>query len=101
MMSRLAPPEEQDLGVLLFPGSGPRRDYSLPPMQTLCLTVNGKPQSAPAGTTVAGLLELMGIDPARVAIERNEDVVPRQTWREAPLGEGDQIEIVAFIGGGS
>ena len=43
----------------------------------------------------------MGIDPARVAVERNEDVVPRTTWGEAPLADGDQIEIVAFIGGGS
>jgi thiazole synthase len=70
-------------------------------MQTLCLTVNGKPQSAPPGTTVAGLLELMGVDPRRVAVERNEDVVPRKTWSEALVGEGDTIEIVAFIGGGS
>jgi thiazole synthase len=70
-------------------------------MQTLCLTVNGKAQTAPAGTTVAGLLALMGIDPARVAIERNEDVVPRKTWTEAPVADGDKIEIVAFIGGGS
>jgi thiazole synthase len=70
-------------------------------MRDLCLTVNGKPQVAPAGTTVAGLLELMGVDPARVAIERNEDVVPRQTWREAAIAEGDKIEIVSFIGGGS
>ena len=70
-------------------------------MQTLCLTVNGKAQTAPAGTTVAGLLALMGIDPARVAIERNEDVIPRKTWGEATVAEGDKIEIVAFIGGGS
>jgi thiazole synthase len=70
-------------------------------MQTLCLTVNGKAETAPAGTTVAGLLALLGIDPARVAIERNEDVVPRKTWSEAAVAEGDKIEIVAFIGGGS
>jgi thiazole synthase len=50
---------------------------------------------------VARLLEIMGVDPARVAVERNEDVVPRATWREARLGEGDRLEIVAFIGGGS
>ena len=70
-------------------------------MQNLCLTVNGKPQTAPAGTTVSGLLELMGLDPRRVAVERNQDVVPRKTWTEAGLAEGDKIEIVAFIGGGS
>jgi thiazole synthase len=70
-------------------------------MNDLTLTVNGKPQRAPEGTTVAGLLTLMGLDPARVAVERNEDVVPRKTWQEAQLGPGDRVEIVAFIGGGS
>jgi thiazole synthase len=75
--------------------------YSLPPMDNLCLTVNGKPQSAPAGTTVSGLLAIMGLDPQRVAVERNEDVVPRRSWAEAPVADGDRIEIVAFIGGGS
>src|SRR3954466_15680715 len=70
-------------------------------MSELSVTVNGKTQTAPAGTTVARLLELMGIDPARVAVERNLDIVPRQSWRESPLAEGDKIEIVAFIGGGS
>ena len=70
-------------------------------MSDLTLTVNGKPQLAPAGTTVAGLLTIMGLDPARVAVERNEDVVPRKTWQAAELGPGDRIEIVAFIGGGS
>jgi thiazole synthase len=43
----------------------------------------------------------MGVDPARVAVEKNRDVVPRRTWSEAPLADGDKIEIVAFIGGGS
>ncbi len=43
----------------------------------------------------------MGIDPARVAVERNQDVVPRRTWTEATLADGDKIEIVAFVGGGS
>jgi thiazole synthase len=70
-------------------------------MSDLTLTVNGKPQQAPLGTTVAGLITLMGLDPARVAVERNEDVVPRKTWSEAALGQGDRVEIVAFIGGGS
>src|SRR5687768_4338714 len=66
-------------------------DYCLPPMQNLCLTVNGKPQTAPAGTTVAALLQLMGLDPRRVAVERNEDVVPRLTWSQAMVAEGDRI----------
>jgi thiazole synthase len=70
-------------------------------MNELRLTVNGEARKADPGTTVAALLAAMGIDPARVAVERNRDVVPRATWTEAALGDGDHIEIVAFIGGGS
>ena len=70
-------------------------------MNELRLTVNGEQREAPAGTTVAALLQTMGIDPARVAVERNRDVVPRATWANAGLADGDKIEIVAFIGGGS
>jgi len=70
-------------------------------MNELRLTVNGEARKADPGTTVAALLRAMGIDPARVAVERNRDVVPRATWNDAGLCDGDRIEIVAFIGGGS
>jgi thiazole synthase len=70
-------------------------------MTEVRITVNGQPQTAAAGTSVAGLLATMGVDPARVAVERNEEVVPRKTWSEARVAEGDKIEIVAFVGGGS
>ncbi len=70
-------------------------------MDELRLTVNGKAESALPGATVSTLLATMGIDPARVAVERNQDVVPRKTWADARLADGDKIEIVAFIGGGS
>jgi thiazole synthase len=70
-------------------------------MNELRLTVNGEQRTAEPGTTVAGLLRTMGIDPARVAVERNRDVVPRATWADAGLADGDKLEIVAFIGGGS
>jgi thiazole synthase len=70
-------------------------------MNELRVTVNGQPQTASPGTTVSALLATMGIDPARVAVERNQDVVPRRTWAEATLTDGDKLEIVAFVGGGS
>jgi thiazole synthase len=70
-------------------------------MNDLRLTVNGEARAATPGTTVSNLLAAMGVDPARVAVERNQDVVPRRTWAEATLADGDKIEIVAFIGGGS
>jgi thiazole synthase len=70
-------------------------------MDELRLTVNGENRTAAPGTTVSALLAGMGVDPARVAVERNQDVVPRKTWTDATLADGDRIEIVAFIGGGS
>jgi len=70
-------------------------------MNDLRITVNGESRTAPAGTTVAGLVTLMGMQAARVAVERNQDVVPRRTWDEARLDDGDRVEIVAFVGGGS
>jgi len=70
-------------------------------MNELKITVNGEPRSASPGTTVAALLASMGIDPQRVAVERNQEVVSRKSWSDATLAEGDRLEIVAFIGGGS
>ncbi|HET6281424.1 MAG TPA: sulfur carrier protein ThiS, partial [Polyangia bacterium] len=70
-------------------------------MNDLRVTVNGEARTAPPGITVAGLLAEMGIDPTRVAIERNQDVIPRRTWNETALSDGDHLEIVAFVGGGS
>jgi thiamine biosynthesis protein ThiS len=64
------------------------------------LSVNGKPVELPEGSTVVSLLKQLAIEAPRVAIERNQDVVPRATWGEATLADGDQIEIVTFVGGG-
>jgi len=64
------------------------------------LTVNGKPVEVPDGSTVSGLLVVMALEPLRVAVERNQDVVPRRAWGDEKLREGDQIEVVTFVGGG-
>jgi thiazole synthase len=77
------------------------RVFSTTAMSEVRITVNGQPRAEAPGTSVAGLLASMGVDQARVAIERNEEVVPRKTWTEALLREGDKIEIVSFVGGGS
>jgi thiazole synthase len=70
-------------------------------MSEVRISVNGQSRTAAAGISVAGLLGLLGVDPARVAIERNEEVVPRATWGQATVADGDRFEIVAFVGGGS
>jgi sulfur carrier protein len=69
------------------------------------LHINGEERAfadpaPPARTTLAGLIETMGMKPDRVAIELNRDIVPRDRWPETPLKDGDRLEIVHFVGGG-
>ena len=49
---------------------------------------------------VAEMVRTLGLDPARVAVERNLEVVPRSTLGEVPVEDGDSFEIVRFVGGG-
>jgi thiamine biosynthesis protein ThiS len=69
-------------------------------MGEMQVLVNGAPQTLPRNATVQQLIEILGLDPARVAVERNLDVVPRRTYAEACLAPGDAVEIVTFVGGG-
>ncbi|HEY6870154.1 MAG TPA: sulfur carrier protein ThiS [Novosphingobium sp.] len=66
----------------------------------LSLIVNGEPRRAPAGQSVAALVSALGLNPAKVAVERNGEIVPRATLAEVVLADGDQLEIVHFVGGG-
>ena len=64
------------------------------------VVVNGNPVELPNGSTVAALIRQLAVEEARVAVERNQEVVPRRTWAEAALRDGDAVEIVTFVGGG-
>ena len=50
--------------------------------------------------TVAELVAALGLDPRKVAVERNLEIVPRSAYDRTRLADGDRIEIVHFIGGG-
>lgn len=63
------------------------------------ITVNGDSLSTPAAT-IADLVRQLELEPAKVAVERNGEIVPRSTLGEAPLNDGDALEIVHFVGGG-
>lgn len=63
--------------------------------------LNGKPKTLEGQATVAELLQWLKRDPLLVAVEINEDIVPRSAYDGTRLSEGDQIEIVTFVGGGS
>ena len=69
-------------------------------MEPMNIILNGEERAVPAGVTVEGLLETLGIDRRKVAIERNLEIVPRSAYGATPVGEGDKLEIVHFIGGG-
>jgi thiamine biosynthesis protein ThiS len=72
------------------------------PAAGIGITVNGEARSAPAGSTIASLVESLGLGGSgggRVAVERNRQIVPKSRWGEE-LAEGDVLEIVAFVGGG-
>lgn len=64
------------------------------------LTVNGETREAPDKATLADLLALLGIETRKVAVERNREIAPRSQWSEIALADGDEIEIVQFVGGG-
>ena len=64
------------------------------------VTVNGEPRSVTPGTSVEGLLVLLGLEPRKIAVERNLEIVPKSLYAETRLSDGDRIEIVQFVGGG-
>ena len=64
------------------------------------VVVNGEERQVESPTTVTQLLALLGLADTLVAVERNEEVVPRARHASTALEEGDRIEVVHFVGGG-
>jgi len=67
---------------------------------TVSITVNGQHKRVSAGITIADLATEMGLIPEKVAVERNLEVVPRSTLAQVQVEDGDDYEIVHFVGGG-
>jgi thiamine biosynthesis protein ThiS len=64
------------------------------------LKINGEEKEIGEGLSVAALLEQLQIRPARVVVERNREIVARDTYAAVLLADGDTLEIVHFVGGG-
>jgi len=62
--------------------------------------VNGEHRRVPGRLSIAEMLSGMGVDPAKVAVERNLEIVPRSALTETCVEDGDDFEIVHFVGGG-
>jgi thiamine biosynthesis protein ThiS len=67
----------------------------------LLVQVNGESREVPERATLDDLVSELSLTPARIAIELNQRVVRRDRWAETTLAEGDRIEIVHFVGGGT
>jgi thiamine biosynthesis protein ThiS len=66
----------------------------------IALTLNGEPHRIAEGSSVADLVRDIGLNPKKVAVERNLEIVPRSTLADVFLADGDTLEIVHFVGGG-
>ncbi|WIW95842.1 sulfur carrier protein ThiS [Altererythrobacter rubellus] len=67
---------------------------------TKTITLNGEPRQTTAAT-IADLVRELELEPAKVAVECNREIAPRSTLEQASLNDGDVLEIVHFVGGGS
>ena len=65
------------------------------------LQINGDSREFSSPLTLAGLVEQLGMKQDRVAVELNHEIVSRDRWQQTNLVEGDRLEIVHFVGGGS
>lgn len=68
--------------------------------KTIEIAVNGHMKRVAAGLNVSGLLAALGIEASRVAVELNREIVRKPEWDSAIIGEGANVEIVWFVGGG-
>ena len=64
------------------------------------VTLNGKPLQLDQIETVAGLVQHLGYQDKRIAVERNGDIVPKSQHASTPIADNDEIEIVVAVGGG-
>ena len=69
-------------------------------LQSLGIRVNGEHRRVPSGISIIEMLNELGLDPQRVAVERNLEIVRRSAFGEVSVEDGDDFEIVHFVGGG-
>jgi thiamine biosynthesis protein ThiS len=64
------------------------------------VTVNGEVRLIPESETIAGLLDILRLDPQRVAVELDRRIIKQPEWAATEIRAGAQLEIVQFVGGG-
>ncbi len=68
--------------------------------RTISIRVNGQHRRVREGISIADLALELGLEPVKVAVERNLEIVPRSTLAQVRVEDGDDFEIVTFVGGG-
>jgi thiamine biosynthesis protein ThiS len=80
-------------------GTGDRRSEQRR-MRPMRLTINGETRNFREPMNVVGLIGALELEPKKIAVERNREIVPKSQWEATALADGDRIEIVQFVGGG-
>jgi sulfur carrier protein len=69
-------------------------------LKVITVSINGAARQLPVSTSVATLIEEMGLAGKRIALERNGEIVPRSMFATQQLADGDKLEVVVAVGGG-
>jgi sulfur carrier protein len=69
-------------------------------LKVITVSINGAARQLPDPTSVAALIEQMGLAGKRIALERNGEIVPRSSFATQQLADGDKLEVVVAVGGG-
>ncbi|MEM9015360.1 MAG: sulfur carrier protein ThiS [Pseudomonadota bacterium] len=64
------------------------------------ILLNGERRTVDGPLNVMGLLDLLALEPRKIAVERNLEIVPKSLYADTVIADGDRIEIVQFVGGG-
>ena len=67
----------------------------------IAIVLNGEPKEITAGQSVLDLVQSLNLPAERLAVEHNLKIVKRDQWSRQPLEDGDKVEIIQFVGGGS
>lgn len=65
------------------------------------ININGENKPFPEGISIRDILDQMGLLEKSVVVELNLEIVPKERWEECRLKEGDQMEVIGFVGGGA
>jgi thiamine biosynthesis protein ThiS len=69
-------------------------------METIRIVVNGEERTIPTGLSLVDLIRSLNLEPSRVAVELNREIVRREDWPGTVVAGGARLEIVQFVGGG-